>query len=84
MFTGNFIFCEDEDEAQIDREQAAKARQLHLTAQRGLIDNLRDEKYAVFRGQLEEAIELGSKEALVTYYQHRIFGYMLEQDIMSI
>ena len=39
------------------------------------------EKYAVFRGQLEEAIELGSKEALVTYYQHRIFGYMLEQDI---
>ena len=82
VFTGNFIFCDDEENSE-EREIANAAEKLHKSAQRGLVENLRDEKYEFYRGQLSEAIEMGDQNAQVTLLQHQLFGYLYEQDVES-
>ena len=82
VFTGNFIFCDNEEDSE-KREIANAAAKLHQSAQRGLVENLRDERYEFYRGQLSEAIEMGNQDAQVTLLQHQLFGYLYQQDIES-
>jgi len=81
IFTGNFIFCTEDEAIKLKRVNELKAEELYNTAANGLMENLKPEKYDLYKVMLDQAIELGSKNALVTKFLQQIFGYIYEQKI---
>ena len=54
IFTGNFIFCTEDEAIKLKRVNELKAEELYNTAANGLMENLKPEKYDLYKVMLDQ------------------------------
>ena len=54
IFTGNFIFCDEDEAIKLKRVNELKAEELYNTAASGLMENLKPEKYDLYKVMLDQ------------------------------
>ena len=54
IFTGNFIFCNEDEAIKLKRVNELKAEELYNTASSGLMENLKPEKYDLYKVMLDQ------------------------------
>ena len=54
IFTGNFIFCNEDEAIKLKRVNELKAEELYKTAANGLMENLKPEKYDLYKVMLDQ------------------------------
>ena len=54
IFTGNFIFCDEDEAIKLKRVNELKAEELYNTAANGLMENLKPEKYDLYKVMLDQ------------------------------
>ena len=54
IFTGNFIFCNEDEAIKLKRVNELKAEELYNTAASGLMENLKPEKYDLYKVMLDQ------------------------------